>query len=224
MKKNIFIFYLLLLVFLSCFLDGKQVQYIGKSKVVFKDFIYNKDSLVLLDYPLKSTLNNIKDTIIWRGIDSYTCWARDSVLEICFAYGIMTNGQDLQLIIFRDSVTANLQNWSDGSLGEDFRYDIINLELTLTNQNYLTSDSIVGKIKIKGIQNIDDVKEDLIKIYEIKDWKKFEKSYIKPEVTLEGQFKLQKVEYYTDGGDELNRVKIYNDKIAKLGESSSNNR
>jgi hypothetical protein len=216
---KILTFKLFLLLFISGSCAIEEVQNIEKSRVNFEQFNYNPDSLVLFNYrnsyketsPIKGS-----DTIEWRGIDSYTCWSRDSVLEIDFNYGFLTSGQSLNLKITKDTVTPFLVNWSDGSLGEAFRYDIVEFAFTLNDRNYLSSDTIVGKISIKGIQNIDETKEELILVHDIKNWQEFEKSYKKKEVTLSGQFKLTKVKYYSDGGQsELSRMKIYNDKTNK---------
>ncbi len=204
--------YLLILtiILVSC---EKKAEFINSSSVKFESIKFDIKNLILLEYENDFMVKSPefkKDTIEWRGIDSYTCISRDSTLEIDFSYGFMTNGQGLNLIIKSDSVFAKLYNWSDGARGESFNYNIKKLDLVLSNDNYLTSDTIIGRISIVGEENLNDTKEDHIIIREINDWEEFEKSYYKTRVSLKGEFKLLKVQYASEGGlQELNRTKLY---------------
>jgi len=190
-----------------------EPEFIDSNLVKFESIQFDMKNLVLLEYEndyMVKSLEFKKDTIEWRGIDSYTCISRDSTLEIDFSYGIMSNGQGLNLMVKNDSVFAKLYNWSDGAKGESFNYNISELELTLSNENYLNSDTITGNISIVGEENIADTKEDHILLRKLNDWEAFEKSYFKTKVSLKGEFKLLKVKYASDGGlQELNRTKLY---------------
>lgn len=199
---------------MSC---GSNEKFISSNIVSYENIAFDINNLVLLDYTsdyMVKSSEYVKDTIEWRGIDSYTCYSRDSTLEINFSYGLMSNGQGLNLMVEKDSVSAKLYNWSDGARGESFDYNIKELELTLSNKDYLNRDTIIGRLSIKGEENIESTKEDHIILREIDDWKEFENSYFKTQVSIVGEFKLIRVKYFSDGGQrEWNRSNLYRQKV-----------
>jgi hypothetical protein len=224
MNRLLIIYCGLILVTFGCV---KESIPLNTTKVLFNEIDYNSENLILLECNgdwMKSP-NYVKDTIVWRGIDSYTCWSRDSILEIDMSYGFMSYGQHLNILINKDTAKAKMINWSDGARGESFGYDIVDFSLTLSNSEYLNQDSVTGKIYIKGFENLNDNKNYYIENLNLSDWEQFQNKHTKTEVTISGEFKLAKVKYASDGGNkELNRTKIQLDKRYKrhLGKLTNN--
>ena len=145
---------------------------------------YNIDSFVFYE---NSKYVDDENNYNERGIDMYYCYY-DSIngLNVKMVWGFM-NGETFHLSIKDDTLKTNLSSWGCTN-HERFQYQTLEQTLRLHTYDFENSDTLIGYINYKGIQDVDR---------KIKEWSSSNKNaewlkHLKPEIaTIRGYFKLK---------------------------------